>query len=120
MEDGAGFLMIGGYASFGEGDWKGTAVEPLLPVDLSVRGQVPGGLYGIKMVPTEIGLRLYSHVLRLGGGDAKAEQDAWDALPGLDGVNRIAQPKQLGPTRSGAWPNRRKRTPRRCSRTRCW
>ena len=98
VESGAGFLMIGGYSSFGEGDWQGTAVEPLLPVDLGVRGQVPGGLYGIKMVPTEIGLRLYSHVLRLGGGDAKAEQDAWDALPGLDGVNRIAQPKQLGPT----------------------
>ncbi len=98
VDSGAGFLMIGGYSSFGEGDWRGTPVEPLLPVDLSVRGQVPGGLYGIKMEPTEVGLRLYSHVMRLGGGDEKAEQDDWDALPGLDGVNRIAQPKPLGPT----------------------
>ena len=64
VERGAGFLMIGGYSSFGDGDWKGTPVEPMLPVDLSVRGQVEGGPGGIKMVPTDEGLRLYSHVLR--------------------------------------------------------
>ena len=98
VQDGAGFLMIGGYASFGgdadapgTGDWKGTPVETLLPVDLGVRGQVEGSpLYGLKMLPTEDGLRLYSHVVRLTGGDVKAETDAWKALPGLQGANRLA------------------------------
>ena len=56
VERGAGFLMIGGYASFGDGDWKGTPVGAMLPVDLSVRGQVEGGRGGVKMVPTEEGL----------------------------------------------------------------
>ena len=99
VDSGAGFLMIGGYSSFGEGDWQGTPVEPLLPVDLSVRGQVRrrpvrnqdgadgGSVYGFIATSCD-----------LGGGDAKAERDDWDALPGLDGVNRIAQPKPLGPT----------------------
>jgi uncharacterized membrane protein len=90
VERGAGFLMIGGYSSFGDGDWKGTPVGAMLPVDLSVSGQVEGGRGGVKMVPTEEGLKLYSRILRIAGGDEKAERAAWEALPGLEGVNRLA------------------------------
>jgi uncharacterized membrane protein len=93
---GAGFLMIGGYSSFGDGDWNGTPVGAMLPVDLSVRGQVEGGRDGVKMVPTDEGLRLYSRILRIAGGDEKAERAAWEALPGLEGVNRLALPAQKG------------------------
>jgi uncharacterized membrane protein len=96
VDRGAGFLMIGGYSSFGDGDWKGTPVGAMLPVDLSVRGQVEGRRGGVKMVPTDEGLRLYSRILRIAGGDDKAERAAWEALPGLEGVNRLALPAQKG------------------------
>jgi uncharacterized membrane protein/Mg-chelatase subunit ChlD len=36
-EAGGGFVMIGGDASFGAGDWKGTPVEKALPVDMDVK-----------------------------------------------------------------------------------
>ena len=39
VEKGAGFLMLGGYASFGNGDWQGTEIADLLPVDLDAKGQ---------------------------------------------------------------------------------
>ncbi len=96
VERGAGFLMIGGYSSFGDGDWNETPVGAILPVDLSVRGQVEGGLRGIQMAPTDEGLRLYSRILRIAGGDAKAERAAWEELPGLEGFNRLGLPAQKG------------------------
>lgn len=42
-ELGGGLVMVGGYDSFGAGGWKGTAVEPILPVklDLPERAVVP-------------------------------------------------------------------------------
>jgi uncharacterized membrane protein len=87
---GAGFLMIGGYASFGNSDWRGTEVEKLLPVDLSVRGQVESP---VQMVPTQAGLDRYSYLLQLADGkDARA---AWQQLPRLEGMTR------LGRSRSG-------------------
>ena len=55
VEKGAGLVMIGGYNTFGNGDWDGTEVGNLLPVDLSVRGQVEGEVH---MKPTEPGRRL--------------------------------------------------------------
>ncbi|HVS37454.1 MAG TPA: glutamine amidotransferase [Gemmataceae bacterium] len=105
VERGAGFLMIGGYASFGGtpgagphgedvGDWKGTVIEQILPVDLNVRGQVESRLgSGLEMLPTEDGLRLYSHVVGLAAGDANAETAAWTNMQnplGLQGANRLA------------------------------
>ncbi len=97
VDRGAGFLMIGGYSSFGDGDWKGTPVGVMLPVDLSVHGQVEGDRgSGVKMVPTDEGLRLYSRILRIAGGGEKAERAAWEALPGLEGITRLALPAQNG------------------------
>jgi uncharacterized membrane protein len=37
---GGGLVMVGGPDSFGAGGWKGTAVEPLLPVNLDLPEQV--------------------------------------------------------------------------------
>jgi uncharacterized membrane protein len=84
VSEGAGFLMLGGYSTFGNGDWRGTEVERLLPVDLSVGGQVEKP---VRMLPTEEGLRKYSYVLRLTDGkDVKA---AWENLPELEGMVRL-------------------------------
>ncbi len=34
VEQGAGFLMLGGYSSFGNSDWQGTLIEKMLPIDM--------------------------------------------------------------------------------------
>jgi uncharacterized membrane protein len=90
VSKGAGFLMIGGYASFGNSDWQGTEVEKLLPVDLSVRGQIESP---VQMVPTQVGLDRYRYLLQL--ADGKDPRAAWEQLPKLEGMTR------LGRSRSG-------------------
>ncbi len=93
FEKRTGFLMTGGYVTFGNGDWKGTEIEKLLPVDLSlgVKGQIEKP---VKMVPTEAGLRRFSHVLRL--ADRKEDNvQAWNKLHELDGITRLGPPKDL-------------------------
>ena len=118
VDRGAGFLMIGGYASFGgdpdapgTGDWKGTVVEQMLPVDLSVRGQVESRtLYGLVMVPTDDGLRLYSRVVGLSGGDAEAEKAAWKSMQNPLGLQGRQPSGRGGRQRRRCWRNRRKRT----------
>ena len=67
----------------------------MLPVDLNVKGQVESRTppYGLVMLPTEDGLRLYSRVVGLSGGDAAAEKAAWKKMQtpvGLQGANRLA------------------------------
>ena len=59
---GAGLLVLGGYVNLSNGDWKDSELAKILPVDLTVAGQVeePTGI-----VPTEEGLRLAPYILRL-------------------------------------------------------
>jgi uncharacterized membrane protein len=85
VQRGAGFMMLGGYASFGNGDWKGTEVEKLLPVDLSVRGQEDER--PVQMKPTGPGLRKFGYILRIADGQDVAT--AWAKLPKLDGITRL-------------------------------
>jgi uncharacterized membrane protein len=88
VDGGAGFLMLGGFSSFGDGDWKGTPIERLLPVDLSVTGQVEGD---VQMLPTEPGLRLFGYVLSLADGKRANEEVAWKALPPLNGMSKLRE-----------------------------
>jgi uncharacterized membrane protein len=90
---GAGFLMLGGYSTFDNGDWKGTEIERLLPVELVAGG---GGQIEepVHIAPTEAGLRRFGYLLRLEDGkDAKA---AWERLPPLEGMTRLGGPRELG------------------------
>ncbi len=80
VDAGAGLLMIGGYASFGNGDWgqagkngKPSELERLLPVALDKRGQLEGE---VQLRPTPDGLRRYGYFLGLG----ESEKDAKEAL----------------------------------------
>jgi uncharacterized membrane protein len=82
---GAGFLMLGGYASFGNSDWQGTPIEKMLPIDFATsQGQIEENR---KMLPTQNGLRSFGYLLRLGDGD-KPEK-AWETLPELEGISRL-------------------------------
>ena len=86
-DKGTGLLMMGGYNSFGNSDWKGTPVEDILPVDLNVQGQVDEP---VKMEPTEPGLGRY--VMRL---TEKLEDNRalWKELPELNGMTRLGRKK---------------------------
>jgi hypothetical protein len=79
LNQGGGLAMLGGYSTFGNGDWKGTALEPFLPVDLNQTGQDDDE---IRMTPTDAGLKFYGMGLASGLNENKK---AWEELPSLDG-----------------------------------
>ena len=81
VEQGSGFLMLGGYSPFGNSDWQGTAIEKLLPIDLdNSRGQIEEDRL---MVPTQDGLRK----LRLPPAPDRREgpEESLADLPPLEG-----------------------------------
>jgi uncharacterized membrane protein len=85
---GSGLLVLGGYSSLGNGDWKGTELEPMLPVDLAVGGQDETP---VQMEPTDDGVRLAPYILRL--DDNPDLKRAWGRLAKLDGRTRLALPQ---------------------------
>ncbi len=90
VEQGSGFLMLGGYSSFGNSDWQGTVIEKLLPIDLdNSRGQIEEDRL---MVPTQDGLRKFGYLLRL--TDEKDPKKAWLDLPPLEGTSRLRPSKK--------------------------
>ena len=98
VDEGAGFLMTGGFYSFSLGGYAGTPLEPLLPVVLDPRelqgdGAIATDLHyerDLQMVPTESGLRHF--VMRLTNGDNVA---AWKRLPPLLGANKLRKKNAL-------------------------
>ena len=84
-----GLLMMGGYASFGNSDWRGTAIDKLLPVGLDVDGQIDRP---VKIEPTEAGLRHY--IINI-GGTASENKRLWEQLPELTGMTRLGQPRGI-------------------------
>jgi uncharacterized membrane protein len=88
-DKGAGLIMIGGYETFGNGDWANTDIAKLLPVYLDVGRQVE---QDVQMVPTPEGLRDYEYVLRL--ADKTADTAAlWAQFPKLPGMTKLGEPK---------------------------
>ena len=90
-ERGAGFMMIGGYASFAPSVWRGTPIASLLPVELNVQGQEDRM---VRMAPTEAGLRRFGFVLNQGDGKENVAE-AWSKLARLEGYTRLGKPKGL-------------------------
>jgi uncharacterized membrane protein len=98
IDEGAGFLMTGGFYSFSLGGYAGTPLEPLLPVILDPRelqgeGAIATDLHherDLQMVPTESGLRHF--VMRLTNGDNDA---AWKRLPPLLSANKLRKKNAL-------------------------
>ncbi|HZV04199.1 MAG TPA: glutamine amidotransferase [Gemmataceae bacterium] len=85
VSKGAGFLMLGGYSTFGNSDWQGTPIEKMLPIDFSTsRGQIEENR---KMLPTQNGLGSFGYLLRL--SDGEKPEKAWETLPELEGISRL-------------------------------
>jgi hypothetical protein len=90
VEKGAGFMMMGGRSSFGDGGWAGTEVARILPVNVHPGdGQIepPGGL---RFIPTAVGLDSYIFQV---GPDRVETARIWNALPPVTGTNQFGQPK---------------------------
>jgi hypothetical protein len=84
-------MMLGGYFSLGNSDWKGSELEPMLPIDLSEsRGQEEKPT---QMVPTEEGRLHAPYILRL--DESPDLKEAWKKLAKLDGRSMIEIPKLL-------------------------
>jgi uncharacterized membrane protein len=77
---GAGLLVTGGYINLSNGDWKDSALAQILPVDLTVAGQVEEPT---RIVPTDDGKRLAAYILRI--DDEPELESAWTKLAKLDG-----------------------------------
>ena len=98
VDEGAGFLMTGGFYSFSLGGYAGTPLEPLLPVVLDPRevqgdGAIASDLRyerDLQMVPTERGVAHY--LMRLTNGD---NLSAWKRLPPLLGANKLRKKNAL-------------------------
>ena len=82
---GAGLLMLGGFETF-TGDWKGTPIAEILPVDLGESGVVDPE---VRLLPTKQGLDRY--IMRL-DPDAKKSAELWNALPKV-GVVKMGKEK---------------------------
>lgn len=108
-DKGVGFMMMGGQDSFGgtpdedprSGDWAGTPIADILPVELNVSGQIKTPS---EMVPTEAGLNQYGYLLRLAPTE-KGTGDLWQKLFAqikFEGMNRLARPKAAAAGKPGA------------------
>jgi uncharacterized membrane protein len=88
VEQGAGLLAYGGYNTFGNGDWRGTSLEAVLPVDLSQTGQVE---QKVQVVPLPQGAQRKVHyVLVQKDGKLEDEKTVWSQLP-LKGIVRLKE-----------------------------
>ena len=87
MENGGGFVMIGGDNSFASGGYKGTPIEEILPVEMEgVREDIAEGKF--KMLVTDS-----PHpILNLSDTPGENRQ-IWAGMPELDGCNRLLRPK---------------------------
>ena len=81
VEEGGGFVMIGGEGSFGEGGYDQSPLADVLPVEST--GQAPSEeLFRPRL--TEAGVR---HPITQLLPGAEANRRAWESLPELPGVN---------------------------------
>jgi uncharacterized membrane protein len=70
-KNGMGLIMLGGYETFANSDWRTSPIGDLFPVRLDRPGQIEGK---VRVVPTQDGLQ---YLLKL-ADDPKANQQIWD------------------------------------------
>lgn len=86
-DKGSGLIMMGGYESLGNSDWRGTPIASLLPVELDDSGQIDVRL---RMEPTADGLAHF--VMRL-NDKSDENRRLWSQLPELEGMTRLGVKK---------------------------
>ena len=88
---GGGLLALGGRASFAEGDFPGTPIADVLPLNLDrTRSDTGAPATLLKIRPTQSGL---SHAALQLRGSEPASAARWDSLPPLTSVNHLGSPR---------------------------
>ena len=88
-EQGGGFVMVGGDISFSQGGYDGTAIDEILPINLSAEKDGVDASR-LKAILTNDGLK---HPVTILDGDTDRNIDIWKNLPELDGCNIATQLK---------------------------
>jgi hypothetical protein len=92
---GAGFLMLGGFHSFGPGGYAATPLEEVLPVHMDPLDRQSFDeqlrldhhiVQSVRMVPAPEAGRQYIMTL---AGDEQRNRQIWDSLPPLSGANKL-------------------------------
>ncbi len=86
VRDGGAFLMIGGDNSFGEGQYHGSAIEEILPVEFSGT-PIPPGEDPVSPQLTSEGRR---HPITSLTPDDSQNTAIWRGLPQLSGLNHVS------------------------------
>jgi uncharacterized membrane protein len=86
VEDGGALVMTGGDRSFDLGDYQGTPLERVLPVQLGVAGRKADEV-AFRPALTPAGLQ---HPITRLAPDAEASQQVWERLQPMDGLNLTA------------------------------
>jgi len=88
---GGGLLALGGRSAFAEGEFPGTPIADVLPLNLDrTKSDTGAPATLLKIRPTQSGL---SHAaLQLRGSEA-ASAARWDSLPPLTSVNHLGSPR---------------------------
>jgi uncharacterized membrane protein len=89
VERGSGLIMIGGYRTFGNGDWSGTPIADVLPIRLDAKDQNPKHT---QLVPTADGLSEFKFFMQLTDKKEDAQRE-WAKLHVLEGTTRLGSLK---------------------------
>jgi uncharacterized membrane protein len=91
VRQGAGLMMLGGHASFGDGGWSNTPLADILPVEIRFGDGQDEPEGGIKFVPNARGLD--SFLLQVGASRTETQR-IWDLMKPILGTNRFADVKR--------------------------
>ncbi|MFW6132505.1 MAG: hypothetical protein ACOC8F_01315 [Planctomycetota bacterium] len=87
---GGGLIVLGGHRSYGQGKYRGSPLDPLLPFEIPSRGKAT---YITDPVQAELtALGQFHPVVQL-AESPRTNRDAWDELPALSGCNVVGTPR---------------------------
>ncbi len=93
VEQGGALAMVGGAKSFSSGDAYGTPVAEALPVELLPENGAPTSLYSTDDFRPHVTAEGLLHPITQLRFDRRDNEARWAALPALQGVNFVAQPR---------------------------
>ncbi len=87
VKKGGAMLMVGGRLSLGAGDYEGTEIEQILPVDMTVPDAFDDALDNAEFAArlSKVGR---THTITRLAFDPATNEKAWAALPKLEGLNK--------------------------------
>ncbi|HTL53223.1 MAG TPA: glutamine amidotransferase [Planctomycetota bacterium] len=88
---GGGFIMVGGWTSFGPGGYDGSILDKLLPVDML--GRNDAHIDEDNVLEWEITDEGWKHPILQLDPDPLKNRDAWKKLPKFHGYNKVFGPK---------------------------